>query len=206
MLNHLVQALAELPTDHESVLCLERPAALDLPASSEVRVVSRRLPVIGIAFRQQMGLPLVGVRHPVDLLHSSCATGSLAYPSPTVVTILDTIEFSTPLPGLRQPRQWAMRVYTRMVQARVARTARIVITVSQYSKRCIVERFKVAPERVVVTYLAPVRFSAYAEEGLEQDVASSDGLQAFALALASASPRKNVDRLLEAYRLLDRRL
>ena len=203
---HLVQALAELATDHEFVLYLERPAALDLPPNWEMRVVSRRLPVVGIAVRQQVGLPAVGRRCPVDLLHSPCATGPLVYPSPTVVTILDTIEFSTPLPGLYQTHQWAMRVYTRVVQPRVARTAQIVVTVSQYSKRCIVERFQVPPERVVVTYLAPATFSGYAQDRLGQAVVSGDSPQASVLALASASPRKNIDRLLEAYRLLDRGL
>jgi glycosyltransferase involved in cell wall biosynthesis len=99
-----------------------------------------------------------------------------------------------------------MRVYTRMVQSQVARTAEAVITVSQYSKRCIVKRFQVLPERVVVTYLAPATLPVNDQANAERAERGEDGLETFILALASASPRKNIDRLLEAYHLLNRKL
>jgi hypothetical protein len=200
---NLVTHLARLDAQNSFVLFIDRPAALDLPSNWQVAVVSRRLPLLGVAARQQVGLPRQVRRFQVDLLHSPCGTGPLGSPCPDVVTILDTIEFSEPLPSLRQTRLWAMRVYNRLVQARVARTAEAIITISRYSRDCIVRRFQVPADKIFVTHLAPAdHFVTCDRRQAVGQVRENFGLEDYLLAFASASPRKNIDRLFDAYRLL----
>jgi glycosyltransferase involved in cell wall biosynthesis len=201
---NLVTHLFRLDAQHSFVLFIDRPVALDLPPNWQVEVVSRRLPVLGVAARQQVGLPRQVRRFQVDLLHSPCGTGPLGNPCPDVVTILDTIEFSTPLPSLRQTRLWAMRLYNRLIQARVARTAEAIITISRYSMDCIVQRFQVPADKISVTHLAPAdHFVKCDRKQAIGQVQEGLGLENYVLAFASASPRKNIDRLFDAYRVLD---
>jgi glycosyltransferase involved in cell wall biosynthesis len=96
-----------------------------------------------------------------------------------------------------------MRQYSRFVQEKAAHLASSVITISQYSKQRIVKRFGIAPSKVVVTPLAPAaRFSGSDRLQSGRSVDREYGLRDYILALASASPRKNVDRLLYSYCLL----
>jgi glycosyltransferase involved in cell wall biosynthesis len=200
---NLVKHLARLDGQNSFCLFIDRPVKLDLPANWQVAVVSRRLPVVGVAARQQVGLPQKARYFQVDLLHSPCGTGPLGNPFPDVVTILDTIEFSEPLPSLRQTRLWAMRQYNRLIQARVARTAEAIITISRYSLDCIVRRFQVPADKIFVTHLAPAEhFVNCDRQRAIGQVREIFGLENYLLAFASASPRKNIDQLFDAYRLL----
>ena len=200
---NLIKHLAQLDGQNSFFLFIDRPTALNLPANWQAVVVSRRLPVLGVATRQQVGLPRQARRAQVDLLHSPCGTGPLGNPFPDVVTILDTIEFSEPLPSLGHTRLWAMRLYNRLIQARMARTAEAIVTISRYSMGCIVQRFQVPADKIFVTHLAPADHFVKCDCGQAiGQVRESFGLENYLLAFASASPRKNIDRLLDAYRVL----
>jgi glycosyltransferase involved in cell wall biosynthesis len=93
-----------------------------------------------------------------------------------------------------------MRFYSRLIQARMALTAQRIITISQYSKAQIMRRFGLPADRITVTYLAPgSSFHSRDRSAAQTRIQQTFGLGEYIVALASASPRKNIGHLLQAY-------
>ena len=88
-------------------------------------------------------------RHPVDLFFQPAHTLPLFTPK-RVVTTLHDIGFER-LPSLYRPAE--LRYHRFSARLAVSRASRI-LTVSEFSRREIMERYRLPPERVVVTPLA----------------------------------------------------
>jgi glycosyltransferase involved in cell wall biosynthesis len=91
--------------------------------------------------------------------------------------------------------------YQRVAGRGAAARASIVVTVSEASKRRIVERLRVDPDRVTVTHeAARPLFRQVEDEARTNDVLRNRRLERpFVLALGSGDPRKNVAALLEVF-------
>jgi glycosyltransferase involved in cell wall biosynthesis len=189
---------------NDYLLVVDRPIAWAPPQNWRVQVIATHLSSLGVVWREQVALPrFLRGRH-VDCLHLPCATGPLWCPVPVVVTIHDVIEFTEPLPSPLHPKRWAMRLYSRLVQRIVARRVRAIITVSDYSKDRVACCLHVAPGKIHVTYEAPsAAYKRIDRQMAIAHVADRFGVTHYALAFASEAPRKNIDRLLEAYAGLD---
>jgi glycosyltransferase involved in cell wall biosynthesis len=204
---NLVRHLAVTQSDADYVLFVDRPLPFGLPPNWRVERISSGHGGVGVAWREQVGLPRRARQRGVSVLHSPCATGPLWAGLPVVVTIHDTIEFTESLQPVGGARWWAMRLYSRWVQAHLATRADAIITVSDYSKRQIMARFQLPSDRISVIHEAPssiyrpVDRSAAAAVALEQW-----GVCEYVLALASRSLRKNTVPLMQAYALLPARL
>jgi glycosyltransferase involved in cell wall biosynthesis len=134
-------------------------------------------------------LPRLARRERLDVLHCPTFRGPLHRPGcPLVVTVHD-------LAVLRHPatfNQWT-RQYSRLCVSRVARAARLVIAVSEQTRRDVVELLGVPDERVRVI-----------PNGVS-DVFSPDGPAEdgdYVLAVGTLEPRKNLARLADATRRL----
>lgn len=205
---NLVGALAAIDTENEYVLYVDRTpdaqTALPRRPNFRVRRVPGTLPVIGMPWREQVGLALQARRDRVDMLHAPCLTAPLRLSCPLVVTIHDMIWFfadrfaqGKTSSGKRKLMQW----YYHAVPQAAARNAAAVITVSHAAKQSIVEHLGLSPERITVTHGAaspiyrriddPARLAGIRQKyGLEP---------AYILAVGSADPRKNIPTLLRAY-------
>jgi len=201
----LVSALAELETSHEFVLYTDRPAGgSPLPARGNitVRVVRGALPAFGMAWREQIGLVRAAKDDRLDVLHAPSLTAPLGLGCPSVVTIHDMLWLVPPAQASRlSGKRRLMRAYYRLVPRLAARRAAAVLTVSEASRRSIVERLGIPSERIVVTYeAAKPSFSCVDRGEAAARVRQKYGLSSsFVLALGSADPRKNLPALLEAY-------
>ena len=114
---------------------------------------------------------------------------------PNVVTLHDLVPLRLPYATLDRKRD-----YLRLVRW-VAATAELIVTVSEASKRDIVELLGVDEARVVVTY-QPVELPR--EEPGEAAVAQMLGRRGlepggYLLAYGAAEPKKNLGRVIEAY-------
>src|SRR3989441_1044958 len=103
-----------------------------------------------------VGLPLAA--RGLDVLHCPTFRAPLRPPVPLVMTVLD-------LAVLRHPEtftQWTRR-YSRLFVPRVARAARLIVAISEFTKRELVELLGVPASKIRVTPLgvAPV----FAPEG-----------------------------------------
>jgi glycosyltransferase involved in cell wall biosynthesis len=116
-------------------------------------------------------------------------------PCPVVATIHD-LSFEH-LPETFKRRS---RVQLRLTVRRTTRNAAHIITPSEYSRRDVIETYRVAPERVTVTpEAASPRFEPATAEEIER-VRNVYGIRGvYILAVGSIQPRKNLARLIRAY-------
>jgi glycosyltransferase involved in cell wall biosynthesis len=200
----LVQHLALVDDQNEYCLFLGNAITQTFPPNWQTKILPTRLRGLGTALREQVSLPRACNQAKVDVMHSPCATGPILSVWPQVVTIHDTIEFTQPLPSWRSTHVRAMRLYSRQVQHRLAHKADAIITVSHYSKDRIVCELGVPPERVFAIHPAPnPQFSVAPISAAPPIEVYKWAHGAYVLALASASPRKNIPHLMREYALLD---
>lgn len=208
---NLIAALARIDTENEYILYLDRPpdrqAKLPELPNFNNRVVPGLLPVIGMPWREQVGLARQVSKDKVDLLHSPSLTAPLRLSCPLVVTIHDMIwlfpeKFSRA--KSRSIQRKLMEWYYRFVPKSAAQHASTILTVSQAAKESIVQHLGVTPEHVLVTHEAASHIY-----GPVDDITKIEAIRSkyhlpteFILAIGSADPRKNLSRLVQAYALL----
>jgi glycosyltransferase involved in cell wall biosynthesis len=134
-----------------------------------------------------LGLPTKAGRDGVDVLHCPTHRAPVHSPVPLVVTFHD-------LAILRHPEtfnRWT-RTYSRRTLPRIVRAAQRIIAVSEFTKRELLELLDVPEEKVrVIPNAVGPPFQA------DGDAASGD----YVLAVSTLEPRKNLPRLVEAYRM-----
>jgi glycosyltransferase involved in cell wall biosynthesis len=114
-------------------------------------------------------------------------------PSPTVMSLMDLSYLYFP-EMFRQRDLYQLKSWT----SRSVKKAKRILTISQNSQNAIIKEYRVAPEKVVVTYpgLTMVKRSQKAnlkKYGIEGD---------FLLYVGTLQPRKNLEKLIEAFGLL----
>ena len=131
-------------------------------------------------------LPLAARRERLDVLHCPTIRAPLRSFVPLVVTVHDV----APLRYGDAFNAWTRR-YSALALPRIARAAAAILTASDFQRREIVELLGVADERVsVVPYGVGNPFKA------EGPAAAGD----YVLAVSTLEPRKNLPRLVEAFR------
>lgn len=132
----------------------------------------------------------------IDLFHATDHLIPKFSSIPVVATLMDAIPLSHPewvrmrLAGLKR---WLWR--------RAGHWADHVITISEYSKREIVEHFGIAPEKISVTPLGvDARFFERFDAESKRDVLDRLNLpEQFFLFVGTLQPRKNLERALDAH-------
>jgi len=148
----------------------------------------------------QVSLPLRLARDRISVFLSPYYKGPLFSPCPVVLTIHDL--YFIQYPRKRWPAYGAMT--TRLARLYASRAAAI-ITVSEYSKRSIVERLGVSPGKVTVV---PVALGPeFKPEPLTESVATRYGIvPPYILYVGNFRPHKNLPRLIRAYANLSKSL
>jgi glycosyltransferase involved in cell wall biosynthesis len=135
---------------------------------------------------------ILGRSDDADVLHCPTYRGPVRARLPVVVTVHD-------LAVLRHPKafnRWT-RTYSPRVVPRVLQCAARVIAVSEFTRRELVELLAVPDERIRVVPNAVG--SAFTHEG---EAAAGE----YVLAVGTLEPRKNLERLVEAVRGIDKEL
>jgi glycosyltransferase involved in cell wall biosynthesis len=131
-------------------------------------------------------LPARARKDRVNVLHCPTHRAPMRSTVPLVVTFHD-------LAVLRHPEtfnRWT-RTYSRLALPRVAKAARRLITVSEFTRRELLDLLDVPEEKVrVIPNAVGPPFEA------QGDAAAGD----YVLAVSTLEPRKNLPRLVEAYR------
>jgi glycosyltransferase involved in cell wall biosynthesis len=144
---------------------------------------------------EQLVLPALAARAGASLVYNPANLGPLAWPA-NVVQIHDVVALSHP--------EWYSPSYVRWqrwVMPRIARRARLVITVSEFSRAEIGEFLDVPAERISVV-------PGGVDERFRPDVDTEPVLRAFGLerpyvlAVGDRGPRKNLDSLARAVDVL----
>ncbi len=163
-------------------------AIIELPPSATVVRVRPSVSVLRIP----VGIPNAVRQHRSELLHVSYVAPPVIG-CPTVVTIHD-------LSYLAYPRSLSPRarlMLTVLVPRSVRRAAR-VIAVSQFTRDDVVRRYGIAEEKISVIHeAAGPAFRVLDDAGSRQLPAGVT--EPFVLAVGNLEPRKNLERLVEAF-------
>lgn len=152
---------------------------------------------------EQVVQPLLLRRLRPDVLHGLSYALPLAHVGAMVVTVLD-------LSFLRFPQYFnrANRVYLGAMTRLAVRRARRVIAISEFTRTEIVRLLGVPPERVAVVHCGvDERFRPVRDPAVLETFRRERGLpERFILYLGTIEPRKNLERLLDAYARIRRHL
>jgi glycosyltransferase involved in cell wall biosynthesis len=151
-------------------------------------------PLIRI-FWEQFIQPAVLKQNDIDLLHALAFVAPVIGSTPFVVTIFDLSFIRFP-EAFRPFNRWYLRHFT----SQSANRARAVITISESTRRDVVDFFNLPASRVHTIYcgvdeyfrpMSPANIAAFrAAKNLPEE---------FVLFLGTLEPRKNVDGLIKAY-------
>jgi glycosyltransferase involved in cell wall biosynthesis len=198
-IRNLLRHLARLDTHNEYVvLCRQEDCASVAELGENFRAVRERSPHYSI--REQIAVPLELRRERADLFHAPHYVLPAMAPCPSVVTIHDCIH-------LRFPQYLPSRLgytYARTALWVAAHRSARVLTVSEASKRDILEYFDVPPSKITVIYNAiDERFSE--QPAADEVLRVKERYQLndpFILYAGNIKPHKNLERLIEAFHII----
>lgn len=183
--------------EHQFLFIIDRPLAEDAgyPANvSFARLFPSIHPFLWYLWFE-IALPGVMKKFGADLLLSPDGFASLSTDVSTVTVIHDLNFYYHP-----QDMPFLINRYYNHFFPKYAKKAKMIATVSEYSKCDIVNLFDVPPEKVIVTYCGKGdAFSPLPEEDkktVREEI--SEGAPYF-LSVGALHPRKNLTRLIEAF-------
>ncbi len=135
-------------------------------------------------------------KHKLDLLHCPAFKAPLKSPVPLVVTFYD-------IHILKHPHDYNLWLssYLNFMLPKIAKTADKIITISEFSRRDIVNTLSIPEEKVTVTYCGVNdTFRVTTDNALKNNILKKYKLnKKFILYVGALQPRKNIPALLKAY-------
>ena len=192
---NLIEALAEIDQSNQYTLYVTQQSAADRFTNRWPNFkVKRTLPHTPLV-RIPLILSAELRRNPAEVLHVQYTAPPLA-PCAVVATIHD-LSFEH-LPETFKRRS---RAQLRLTVRRTARHAAQILTLSEFSRRDVIETYGIDPERVAVTpAAAAAHFRPVTNETDLRRIRATYGIEGdYVLALGSIQPRKNLVRLINAY-------
>ncbi len=176
------------------------------------RVKKVLLPIRWYSWKEQLVMPFLIGREKLDLIHYPHFNVPILTPVKFVVTIHDLI--LTHFPTLRATTlsPWLYRLKDmayRLVISTAIRRARRIITVSEFTKQDLIQKFSVAPEKIQVTYEGVADLKSGKDYLFVAKLDKEEILKnyhvnssAFLLYVGNAYPHKNLDFLLAVFNKL----
>jgi glycosyltransferase involved in cell wall biosynthesis len=141
-----------------------------------------------------LGLPWALARHRIDVFHGSDFAVPYLPLRPSILVVHDLSPWKEPplrAVGADRVRSRAPHLF---------RLATLLVTPTEAVKRELADAFRIAPSRIVVTPLAACEeFRQPAEAEVTSWLQQQGVRRPYLLALAAPQPRKNMERLLEAW-------
>lgn len=197
----LTQLPPQRPDDRFTALVGNAPIPPDFPTPANLKFSHSRLPTVRAPIRiawEQTILPAAAARLRLDLLFCPVNVRPLLSPCPTVVTIHDLI-------FLRYPRAFhpLKRLYLTAMTGWSARHTRHVITVSEATRRDVIDLLHVPPARVTTVHNGVgTQFSPLPEEEKAAFRQKMNISGRVIIHVGTLEPRKNIATLLRAFALL----
>jgi glycosyltransferase involved in cell wall biosynthesis len=190
----LIKALMWFPCDHSFFLYFTNPRARQQIGASQRFHLERLRPSHRI-LRIPFTLPWQVRNHKLDVFHAQFIVPPFLK-CKTVTTIPDIAYEHVPQFFPARQRAWLT-----LLVRESAKRADHIITVSEYSKRDLVDTYGVSHEKITVTYEgAGEEFLPLDREKAKEDLARKYGINGeFILYLGRLQARKNLARLVESY-------
>jgi glycosyltransferase involved in cell wall biosynthesis len=192
---NLIEALAQIDEVNDYTLYVTTTEARDRFhqrwPNFKVRTTLPHTPLIRIPLTLSAELR----KHPVDVLHVQFTAPPFC-PCPVVVSIHDLSFEHLPHTFHRRSRT-QLRLTVRHSAKRAAR----ILTLSEHTRRDVIDTYKIDPSRITAIPLAaPRHFSRVTDNRELQRVRHNYGIDGpYILSVGSIQPRKNLARLINAY-------
>lgn len=210
----LIRALEAIDTENKYVVFLRREN-FDQYTPTNPRFRKALADFRWYSVEEQLYFPRVLLRERCDLVHFPHFNVPLLYRRPFVVTVHDLIllRFPTLRATTLSPLLYRLKflVYRLVIWNAIAR-AKKIITISEYTKWDILDRYRISPKRIAVTYEATRSFCYMMRDDLARHFFESLGLlskketasfydilEPYTLYVGNAYPHKNLESLLAAF-------
>jgi glycosyltransferase involved in cell wall biosynthesis len=153
--------------------------------------------------REQIQMPTIFKKCGLDLVHFPHFNVPIAYKGKFVVTIHDLILFRYPTrraSTLSAPAYFLKTTVYHWVIKRAIKNSRILIAVSQHTKKDVLKNFKINPDKVVVTYEGVDAVEKPLLDKPETVLKKYGIMRPYILYVGNAYPHKNLDRLILAFK------
>ncbi len=174
------------------------------------RVKKVKLPFRWYSLAEQIKFPFYIKKHQIDLIHFPHFNIPIFCPCKFIVTVHDLI--LTRFPTMRATTKsrivyFLKNLAYRFVIHHALKKSEKIITVSEFTRQDIINLFKVNPEKIALSYegvsdLKARNDRAHTEKSGDSSSALENIPDKFLLYVGSAYPHKNLERLLEAFKLL----
>lgn len=176
--------------------------AIDLPTSRWKKVLAD---IRWHTFQEQVALPRIFYKENLDLLHFPYFSFPITYRGKFVITIHDLI-FDHYKSGksstLPYPLYLLKKIGYHYVLRKSVEKAEKIITLSESSKKEIIDHYQSNPNKIIVTYESGnLEIDRQAKRTLGNDVEKRQ-LKPFILYVGNAHPHKNVETLVDTMLLL----
>jgi glycosyltransferase involved in cell wall biosynthesis len=192
----LAEGLARTPPDHQYDLVSPFEFEFDYNGDKPKNLNRQHIPVRSI-FRKWwlLGLPSLLRIYKVDVFHGTNYCVPVFAPCPTVVTIHDLSIFTQ-----SHTHEAASVKRGKRTMPIMARRARMIIAPSEWTRREVIEKFRVSSEKVRVIYEAAREGMTPLPPQLCQRVLDKYRIQGpYLLYVGTIEPRKNLLTLIRAY-------
>lgn len=198
--NVLKQLARQDQTNEYVLICRPEHVGLSADLGPNFRDVADRSKPYSVA--EQVSIPMDLRRNRIDLFHEPHYVLPPLVPCPSVVTIHDCIH-------LRFPQYLPNRLahaYARTFLWTATHQADRIITVSEASKRDILEYFRIPPEKIEVIYngIGARFWEPPSDEQMDRVQQRYQLTDPFILYAGNIRPHKNLERLIDAFQLLRR--
>ena len=184
------------------------PKNFDEFISDQPNVKKVKLPCAWYSWSEQLIMPFYLWRERLDLIHFPHFNVPIMTPGKFVITVHDLIltHFPTVRATTRRPWLYYFKNFAyRLVIFIACRRARRIITVSEFTKTDIIDKFSIAPEKITVIYegvanLAKGRDSLFVAKLDNQETLAQYNIpRNFLLYVGNAYPHKNLETLLRVF-------
>lgn len=196
-IRNLVAELADIDKENEYILFFRKQEyeTVPLPHKNFQKI---QADVVWHSIKEQTEFKKILEKEKLDLVHFPYFSYPVGYKGKFVITIHDLIidHFPTGKAStLSAPFYFFKRLGYQFVLQNGIKHAQKVIAVSGATKQEIIDHYRPNPEKVIVTY-----------EGIDKQISSNnqekiDVKKPFFFSVGNAYPHKNLDRLVEAFKL-----
>lgn len=194
----LIEHLQKIDQENDYVVFLQPARVKDFPTPSE-KWQTVTAPFRWYTLEEQLKMPRLIKSAGVDFMHFPHFNVPMFYRGPYIVTIHDLIITKHPkrrASTLGALPYWAKYGAYRMVVSSAVRRAKKVVTVSQYSRKDIMEYYNLPSDRVIVTYEAADPPNAYTPA---HDLSHYNIQKPYVMYVGNAHPHKNLELLISAF-------
>lgn len=177
---------------------IARPFAARLPYYDRIANAPDLFGRAHATFRSWKMFTRLAMRDRADLAHWTYPMPIRLKGRPNIYTLHDLVPLRLPYTTLDNKR-----FYLRLMR-RIARVADHIVTVSECSRRDLIDLIGVAPDRVTNTYQSvdiPQKYRDRSEDDVARDVEGAVGVdyRGYYLFWGAIEPKKNIGRMIEGY-------